>query len=107
MSKLNIISAFPNDALLTNNNTLSSKLFDMITLAIAATINVIDLFGSFGTSLFSCSKNGFSPFLIPLFVKYKIILSNTKDIAIIEYLYFISVKNFSTYCSPSSRYSKY
>ena len=26
---------------------------------------------------------------------------------VIEYLYFISVRNFSTYCSPNSRYSKY
>ena len=45
--------------------------------------------------------------LADIAAKYNITLKNTKHIPIIEYLYFISVKNFSKYCSPNSKYSKF
>ena len=50
------------------------------------TIDDNDLFNNFGIGLFSFSKNGLNPFLIPLFVKYIIKYNTTKLIAIIEYL---------------------
>ena len=62
-----------------------------MTLTIAAIIKVMDLLGSFGISFFSCSKNGFKPFFIPILVKNIMILKITKLIAIMEYLYFIFV----------------
>ena len=54
ISKLNIISVSLKDAWLANNNIFSSKLSETITLTIAAIINVIDLLGNLGVSLFYC-----------------------------------------------------
>ena len=44
----------------------------MIALPIIETTNANDLFKSFGTGLFSASKNGFNSFFIPLLVKYMV-----------------------------------
>ena len=91
MSKLNIMSVCSKDTLLANSKIFSNNVLEIITLTIAEIIKVIDLFGNLGISFFSCSKNGFNPFFIPLFVKYIIVLKITKLIAIIEYLYFTFV----------------
>lgn len=56
MSILNIISVFWNDTLLAHNNTFSTKSLEIIILPITATINIIDLLGSFGIVLFSVQK---------------------------------------------------
>ena len=48
MSRLNIISALLNEALLAKSNTFSNKSLDTTTLTIAAITNVIDLLGNLG-----------------------------------------------------------
>ena len=78
MSKLNIGSPIPNWVLFTNNIAFSVNTFIIIVLPIIETTNANDLFKSFGTCLFSASKNGFNSFFIPLLVKYIIINNITK-----------------------------
>ena len=85
MSKPNIGSVFPNDALLTYNSNFCDKSSEINTLTNADIISATDLLTSCGISLFSLSKNCFNPFFIPLFVIYIIKYSKIKFTAIIEY----------------------
>ena len=68
MSILNIGSCIPNDVLFITSIIFCINTAEAIILTIAEITNANDLFGSFGIFLFSFSKNGFNPFLIPLFV---------------------------------------
>ena len=64
ISKLKIGSAIPNCVALKHSNAFCIINLDVNALIIVAKINAIDLFNNLGIFLFSCSKNGFSPFFI-------------------------------------------
>ena len=80
---------------------------DEIKLIITLKIKLIDLFGSFGISFLSSSKNFFNPLFINLVVIYVAIYNIAKFTNATPTLYFIFCLNTSTYCSPISKACKY
>ena len=88
------------------NNDLGKELFNWI-INPCDKIKLIDLFGSFGISFLSSSKNFFKPLFINLVVIYVAIYNIAKFTNATPTLYFIFCLKASTYCSPISRVCKY
>ena len=70
MSKLNIGSDFTNNVLLNASIAFSVLNHEKIKPAIVAKAKDIDLFGNLGISIFSSTKNFFSPFFMNAVVIY-------------------------------------